>query len=887
MSNPSLTLLFLAQQDIPTSHDLLAKALPILRDQLSDVTSASVYRIALDGFVLWSSTQAEQSVYISKDDLPVAVEALDNHSLVQHENISVIPLTQENSTYALLTLEHSSPPSPDTITPLIEQLSLLLNNKQLQESMQRQLLVSRNLADAETLGMIAGLIGMSFLDEGRFITINLFDYDNEGNLLGARSVASANRNESFEQDDIIAVDIEYLQRVRQALTQYEEFLISDVKHDKALRDTDRDFLQSRNITGIYNLPLKNNEQMIGFISIADTRHRIALTPLEKQTFRAISTQAGSIISRRQLLASAQTGLETMQVLYNLTSDITTADGLPDLLQAIYDNIAQDADFATINVMEYDENGQIQNIYIRYTVVDGEVKAVNSPWTKELTPAQKEQAMSYMQDMGDQVEAIYNIEKVIDKYPLLSIVRDMGIRSSLTIPVSAGDRREQQFTLGWRKPHGFDEDLVEMMEAARAQIRLVLSNLSVLEESRLNASRSIEQARLLQRLNDLIATTNREQNEDALLRETANVLLDITDADHIGITLIRTDDDEVQVVAEAPDTGIIGEFIEGHAGGIPQKLRELNAPLLMLDIDGVDFIDERSRQAILSTGSKSAFFVGMFDLQNQLLGTVGFDYFNPVKSFDDNIINLAQTIVAQVAVNLQKLRLLEASQQQAQKMQRITEFSQSMLTSLKFSDIVTISIEASQEILNADYIGILTYDRDQDVLRQVGEFWDDKTTINTPGIMVTGGANNIAYSAWKQRDVVRIDALQSNWDNKHPYLNQLGSLLVAPMVTGGIMFGVMEVGSRQLLGFSDVDVAAFRQLSNQLAVAISNAETYEQSQTLARNKVLANDVISNIQRQTDVQDILRVTIQELGTALGAKRARIRLGFDPSNTNGTGE
>jgi GAF domain-containing protein len=74
------------------------------------------------------------------------------------------------------------------------------------------------------------------------------------------------------------------------------------------------------------------------------------------------------------------------------------------------------------------------------------------------------------------------------------------------------------------------------------------------------------------------------------------------------------------------------------------------------------------------------------------------------------------------------------------------------------------------------------------------------------------------------------------------------------------------------------------MTNQLAVAIANAETYSQSQRLARNKVKANEIIAHLQQQADVTSILQVTAQELGKALGAKRARIRLGLKAPSPSG---
>ena len=76
-------------------------------------------------------------------------------------------------------------------------------------------------------------------------------------------------------------------------------------------------------------------------------------------------------------------------------------------------------------------------------------------------------------------------------------------------------------------------------------------------------------------------------------------------------------------------------------------------------------------------------------------------------------------------------------------------------------------------------------------------------------------------------------------------------------------------------FEQVQPFLFRQMTDQLAVAIENAEAYTQSQRQARNEALVNDIATRLQRQTDVQSMLDITLSEMGKALGARRARIRL------------
>jgi GAF domain-containing protein len=202
----------------------------------------------------------------------------------------------------------------------------------------------------------------------------------------------------------------------------------------------------------------------------------------------------------------------------------------------------------------------------------------------------------------------------------------------------------------------------------------------------------------------------------------------------------------------------------------------------------------------------------------------------------------------------------------------------MQASLQLQEILEAALEYSRKIMTGDYVSIMIYDRTIDGLRISARYWDTESRVTLPGTTTEKANNTIAQKAWDSRQLVRVDDLQSDWVWKHPFDQTLHSMLVAPLIAGGVLRGIFEIGQLQAYAFSETDIAAFRQITNQLAVAIDNSETYSQSQRLARNKGLANDIIAHLQQQMDVTSILSVTAQELGKALGAKRARIRLGLD---------
>jgi len=103
-----------------------------------------------------------------------------------------------------------------------------------------------------------------------------------------------------------------------------------------------------------------------------------------------------------------------------------------------------------------------------------------------------------------------------------------------------------------------------------------------------------------------------------------------------------------------------------------------------------------------------------------------------------------------------------------------------------------------------------------------------------------------------------------------------SVMTVPLFARGVIVAVLEISSRQAYAFADTDAVVFRQLATQLSIALENAQAYTQSQRIAKSKALVNEISSKMQQQQKFEDVLNVTIEELGRALGARKGRIRLG-----------
>jgi len=90
-----------------------------------------------------------------------------------------------------------------------------------------------------------------------------------------------------------------------------------------------------------------------------------------------------------------------------------------------------------------------------------------------------------------------------------------------------------------------------------------------------------------------------------------------------------------------------------------------------------------------------------------------------------------------------------------------------------------------------------------------------------------------------------------------------------------LIGTVSAGSLRPYTYDDEDIAIFRQMLNQFVVAIENSIAFAQSQRAAQNEALINDISVQFQTTNDIEGMMTAAISELGKALRARKARVRL------------
>jgi GAF domain-containing protein len=95
--------------------------------------------------------------------------------------------------------------------------------------------------------------------------------------------------------------------------------------------------------------------------------------------------------------------------------------------------------------------------------------------------------------------------------------------------------------------------------------------------------------------------------------------------------------------------------------------------------------------------------------------------------------------------------------------------------------------------------------------------------------------------------------------------------------GEDVIGVVCVQDTDVEGrFTEDDAALLSTVASQISAAIQNTRLLEQVQQTARRERLIHEISSRVRRSPDMKTILETTAREIGRALNASRASVRIG-----------
>jgi GAF domain-containing protein len=151
-----------------------------------------------------------------------------------------------------------------------------------------------------------------------------------------------------------------------------------------------------------------------------------------------------------------------------------------------------------------------------------------------------------------------------------------------------------------------------------------------------------------------------------------------------------------------------------------------------------------------------------------------------------------------------------------------------------------------------------------------ESWASFVDDQPKSISVTLSGNELQRTA--RSSPLTVQATRSRQPVTHQQDGQF--TLAVPIILRNEVIGTMEIAPDESLWEEDaVEIA--RAVSDRLAISLDNARLFEETQSVTQYEQRVNSIVSKYQSVSTVDELLQVTLAELGETLGAGRGSIRL------------
>jgi len=425
------------------------------------------------------------------------------------------------------------------------------------------------------------------------------------------------------------------------------------------------------------------------------------------------------------------------------------------------------------------------------------------------------------------------------------------------------------------PSFTDED-IQVYTQISQQTSLILQNISLLNQTR----RRLDEVKLLLDFSRQLSGMDSEAIVRSLLDSARRVIQHA----HAGVVLIWNSKSEVltprAVSGYADNESMLrinyrlGEALPGNTflGKRSRRVDEINfAREYNLSAENLAFY----RQATGGRVPVSSLLVPILTPE-QTLGLLVLDNFNTTGAFRPEDETLLISLAQQVALSLDNLRLVQATQERAGQLEALNDASASLTSSLSSDQLVSSLLDQMRSILPYDTAALWLRDKERLTVASTRGFSDAEQRLGlsvavTDSVLFKEMAQTTQPILVKDvREDPRFPPVEA------PRLSWLG----IPLISKGELVGALAIEKWQANYYTREQIQVALTFASQSAISLDNSRLYEDSVNRAteldqRSQRLTtlNRFTSALTRSLDTDQILNLTADELLKGLNAKRVSV--------------
>ncbi len=204
--------------------------------------------------------------------------------------------------------------------------------------------------------------------------------------------------------------------------------------------------------------------------------------------------------------------------------------------------------------------------------------------------------------------------------------------------------------------------------------------------------------------------------------------------------------------------------------------------------------------------------------------------------------------------------------------------------LSQDELVRAVVEQLQKELGYYHVHIYLFDREHENLVMAGGSGEAGQKLLASGHSLPKGKGLVGRAGHLNATVLISDVSRNPEWLPNPLLPETKSEAAVPIAIQDEVLGVIDVQQNTVNGLSQADADLIASIASQVAVALQNARLFAQARRDAERKARLDAMGQEIQGAKSVEEALKISVRELGRALGAPRASVRLKSAALGTGG---
>lgn len=600
----------------------------------------------------------------------------------------------------------------------------------------------------------------------------------------------------------------------------------------------------------------------------------------------------------------ESGVEELAFLYQLGISLASGKDLLTTLQALQSEILKLIEVDALFVAMYDETTDIVEYPIFFEKANPQESSSRRLSERPgLTGAViRTRKTLYLKDMME--------DEVEKKYAPVADGRDRILHTFLGIPLAVNEKVIGVLSVQSKNINAYSKDQIQLMENVAVQAALTIDKVRLLERiQRELDERGKVEASLRQRAEEMsllyqisLALTSGQDLYHALrafVKELKRVM--IVDAFHIGFYDSQTDLFSYSLFLNLDEDLQLPPRKLEDTPGLTWEVISTKRMLYLPDITDLEAQREHNIVIVVDAGIRSYIGIPLM-LQDQVIGVMSVQSRQPF-AYNADQIRLLETLAAQVAITIEKARLLSQLQRELEERKRaedalqqstihleiIHDIDRSLLSAQSLADLAVGALTGIRKLISCLRASITLFSFERDEALFLAASFEEQIYMPTGNLISLDEYGRAIIEELKQNkacfiDDVWTDPRATDWDRKMAE-SGLHAWLYLPLLYQGRLIGSLNLARSAGERFGDADAEVAHDIADQLAIAIQQTrltdalqkelEDRKQIEASLRQRESMLEAVTFAAEQflktSDWRADINIVLESLGRAINASHA----------------